>query len=186
MAHSIAIAVGIIGVVAIVRRLFFRRRFGHGAPWMLAACGGPEVALAGTHGCGGRGRHFGAFRSRFGQSLWLRRLFSRLDTTPGQEREIRSALEDFQNLALDARKGLGESRADIARAMTGDTFDDDAVGRAGARVEATFFQVQEALRSTLKRIHGVLDPKQRARLAELVEQGPRTWHRGGPYRSADL
>ena len=180
---SIAIAAGVIGVVAVVKRLVLGRRFGHHA---FAA--GP---------CGGEGGGFGPpwRRARgwgrgggIGQSFWLRRIFARLDTTPGQEREIRAAIEDMRERAQDAKSGLPETRASLARSISGETFDAAAFEAVSARVDATTEKMKDAFASALKRIHGVLDPKQRERLAELVGSGGfGRWgggggSQGGPYR----
>ena len=166
---SIAVAAGILGVVMIVKRLVFRRRFGH-----LAFAGGP---------CGGGGR-FGGHSGGIGGSFWLRALYAKLDTTPGQEREIRTALEELRERARDAKSDLPETRSNIARAIAGDTFDDSAFEAVSARVDATAEKMKDAFVSALKRIHAVLDGKQRERLADLVGKGAfGRWARGGgPYR----
>src|SRR6476661_8743965 len=95
---SIGIAAGIIGLVALVKRAFWRRRFG-------------------GHACGGHGRFRHGGRGGPGRSWWLRALFSRLDTTPGQEREIRAAIEDVQRVAREAKQGVVGSREKIAKAV---------------------------------------------------------------------
>src|SRR5262245_53421455 len=103
---SIAIAAGVVGLFAVAKRWIFRRRF---APWAFSACG-PGF---GDHGgCGrwaNRERHgfedWSRGAGRAGRSFWLRGVFSRLDTTPGQEREIRSAIEELQKSAREARNG---------------------------------------------------------------------------------
>jgi Spy/CpxP family protein refolding chaperone len=167
---SIALAAGMIGAVVFVKRMFFWRRFG-------------ERRAFGCEGHGPRGwrRHWGGP----GRSFWLRGLFYELDTTPGQEREIRAAVEDLQRTAYDARGGLGEVRAELARAMVGEVFDEGAAGEASARVDAMGSRMKEAMTATLKRVHAVLDPHQRKRLAEIFANGVgfrRRW--GSPYRDA--
>jgi Spy/CpxP family protein refolding chaperone len=185
---SIAIAAGIVGVVAVVKRLVFRRRFGHlafaGGPCGGGGFGGYGYDAGGGGGGGGwRGR-----RGGIGGSFWVRMLFARLDTTPGQEREIRAALEDLRDRAKDARSGIVETREHLGKAIAGETFDDVAFEAVNARVDATSEKMKDAFVSALKRIHGVLDAKQRERLAELVSKGAfGRWGRGGgpgggPYR----
>lgn len=169
---SIAMAAGIVGVVALVKGLVWRGRFGRGR-----RCGGPFGF-----------RRNGGHRGGIGGSLWLRALYSRLDTTPGQEREIRAALEELRERAQDAKSRLPETRENIGRAVAGDEFDDSAFEVVSARVDATAEKMKDAFASALKRIHGVLDPKQRQRLAELIGKGLGPWGRGGfrgfggPYR----
>jgi Spy/CpxP family protein refolding chaperone len=164
---SIAMAAGVLGVVALVKRLVFRRRLAlHGGPWGSMRFGW------------GRG-------GGIGQSFWLRALYARLDTTPGQEREIRTALEELRDRARDAKNDLPETRENIARSIAGDAFDVSAFEAVSARVDGTASKLKDAFASALKRIHGVLDASQRARFAEILGKGglPR-WHRGGPYRSS--
>jgi Spy/CpxP family protein refolding chaperone len=178
---SIAIAAGILGVVAVVRRLVFRHRFGHlGFAGAGGACGGRR----GGGSWGGRGG------GGIGRSFWLRALYARLDTTPGQEREIRAAIEDLRDRAKDAKSGMLETRESLGKSLAGESFDDGAFEAVSARVDATSEKMKDALSSALKRVHAVLDPKQRERLAELVSKGAfGRWGRGGgdyggPYRSA--
>jgi len=119
-------------------------------------------------------------------------LFARLDTTPGQEREIRGALEELRERARDAKSQLPDTRDNISRAVAGEEFDSAAFEAASARFDSTAEKLKDALSSALKRIHGVLDGKQRERLAEIVSKnGFGRWGRGGfggpdggPYRSA--
>ncbi len=126
-----------------------------------------------------------------GRSFWLRGIFARLDTTPGQEREIRSAIEELQRVAREAKDGLRDARDDLSKAVLGDTFDDFAVGHASERADAAASKVKEAFGAALKRVHAVLDRGQRERLAAILARGPR-WGGsragfappgfGGPYR----
>ena len=190
---SIAIAAGIVGVVAVVKGLIFRRRFGH-----LAFAGGPCDGGGGNGSFGGgppwaRFRKWGGLGGHgggIGGSFWLRALYARLDTTPGQEREIRAAIEELRERARDAKTGLPETRQNIGKAIAGDTFDESAFEAVSARFDATAEKMKDALSSALKRIHAVLDPKQRERLADIVGRGGfGRWGRGGfggsdggPYR----
>lgn len=186
---SIAVAAGIVGFLAVVKRLVFRRRFG------LAFAGGPCAArgYGGGHDDegGGWGRRWGSFRGGrggIGGSFWLRALFRRLDTTPGQEREIRAALEEMRDRARDAKEGIPETRENIGKAIRGDEFDASALEVVSARLDATSEKMKDAFSSALKRIHGVLDPKQRERLAEIIgrglHRGGQGFGGGGPYRGA--
>lgn len=196
---SIAVAAGVIGVVAVVKGLLFRRRFGRfgghgfGPPWAMASCG---PSFGGGCGRGFRGGWGGPYddddfgpRARgggIGRSFWLRALLSRLDTTPGQEKEIRAALDDFRKVAREAKEGLSASREAAAKAIAGEVFDEIAMGEATVKLDATTGRVKEAFEAALRRVHAVLDPKQRERLAQLVAEGPRAF-RGSrhPYRGWD-
>ncbi len=197
---SIAIAAGIVGVVAVVKRLLFARRFGRGAFGDGGGGGGGGGDCGGGGGgCGGgarwRGwRRWGAWKhagrnGAIGRSFWLRALYARLDTTPGQEREIRAAIEELRERAWDAKSDLPETRENIAKSIAGETFDEAAFEAVSARLDATAEKMKDAFASAMKRIHAVLDPKQRERLASIVGTGGfRPWGRGGfrgqggPYR----
>ncbi len=171
---TVAIAAGVVGALLLVKRLVLRRRFGGG--------------------CGGRarwGHHRGGWNrgGGIGGSWWLRAIFSRLDTTPGQEKEIRSALEDFKKTAKESKESLGASREAVARAVRHEAFDEIAIGEATVKADAAAGQVKQAFEAALRRIHAVLDPKQRERLAELLEKGPRGFGGGGwggPYRTQEI
>ncbi|MDF2693883.1 MAG: hypothetical protein K0S65_2266 [Labilithrix sp.] len=191
---SLAIAAGVIGVGLLVKRFIFHRRFGRG-PWALAACACGPVGYGGyggedePDGFGHRHRRWGGRFSGPGGSFWLRALFARLDTTPGQEREIRAAIEEFQGTARDAKGVLAGAREHLARAIDAESFDEVAAGEASSRADATAAVIKDALTTALKRVHAVLDPNQRQRLAQLLAaKGPgfgrRRW--GGPYRDAAL
>jgi uncharacterized membrane protein len=168
---SIALAAGIVGVVTLVKGALWRRRVARGG------------------GCGGRAAPPRGWRrgaGPIGGSRWLRALYARLDTTPGQEREIRAALEDLRDRALEARADAPEVRAGIGKALSGEAFDASAFAAVGARVDASTEKLKDALAAALQRVHGALDPKQRERLAEIVSSGIGPW-RGGfrgasPYR----
>jgi Spy/CpxP family protein refolding chaperone len=177
---SIAIAVGAVALFGVLKRVIFHRRYGRFA----GGCG-PGF---GGHGCHGEGQDGTRWSRRWGgpgRSFWLRGIFSRLDTTPGQEREIRAAIEELQTTARTAAGGLRNARGDLARAIGGEVFDEVAASEASTRADATSTAIKDAVASALRRIHAVLDPTQRARLAELLEKGPgfgRRW--GNPYRDA--
>ena len=176
---AIAWAVGILSAFAIVKRIMFRRY----ARRMGFAGGGWGQGF-GRHGGGGRWGKRG-----IGRSFWLRAIFAKLDTTPGQEREIRAAIEEMQDRAVDAKKGMPETRTNIARAVGTDDFDMGALEAFNARVDATAEMMKDAFGSTLRRIHGVLDAKQRQRLAELIASGGFRGFGGpggGPYRTTEV
>ncbi len=190
---SIAIAAGIVGVMALVKGLVFRRRFGHLA-FAGGPCGGGGFGHRGEGGGPPWGRGFrgwgrGGHGGGIGGSFWLRMLYTRLDTTPGQEREIRAALEELRERGRDAKSGMLETRESLGKSVAGEEFDTAAFEAVSARIDATSEKMKDAAASALKRIHGVLDPKQRERLAELVSRGAfGRWGRGGgggPYRTAE-
>ena len=183
MAHcgGLGIAAGILGAVMlfkVIRMLVWRRRWMH--------YGGGHHS-GGCHSRGGWHGGGGPYWSRGpGASWWLRGLFMKLDTTPGQEKEIRSAIEDFQREAYAAKDGLKGAREHLARAFGRDELDESAIVEARATAEDVTGKVKDAFAASLRRVHAILDNKQRERFAELLAKGPgfRRGGWGGPYREA--
>jgi Spy/CpxP family protein refolding chaperone len=146
----------------------------------------------GYHSCGGerwrRHRNWdGGYRDSgerwgFGKSAFLRWLFERLDTTPGQERVIRQAVDDFVDHAHVARREAEGSKKDIARALRGESFDAEAMAEAFGKHDSALAELRRAAMDGLAKIHEVLDDRQRARLSELLESGIGRRFQG-PYRS---
>lgn len=135
----------------------------HGHPWH-------------GHACGGRRRHF--------RPLYM--LFDALDTTPGQEKVIRNAVDELFEHGRDVRRQAWRSRSDLADALRADEFDRARIDDVIARHQALFSDLATRAADTLGSIHAVLDERQRRRLADLVESGPgwRFGRHGGPYRTA--
>jgi hypothetical protein len=130
------------------------------------------------HGYYGRG--FGR-----GSRGFLNGLFSRLDTSPSQEKVIVSAVDDVRG-ALSSLRGEAEStRSDIARLLEDESFDAERLGALFARHDDAIRQVRERLAGAMAQVHTTLDAGQRASLARMIAEGP-FWRRrhGGPYRQA--
>jgi Spy/CpxP family protein refolding chaperone len=132
-------------------------------------------------GWGGRGCYGGG---RWGRYAWLRRLLRELDATPAQEREVRSAVEEFLTAVDPLRDGLHRAGEDLGAALRGDALDDGASRAAAARLDELFAKAKDAMVTLLQKLHAVLDKDQRERLARFLEHGPGGRHCGGPYRSA--
>lgn len=128
-------------------------------------------------------RDEGHFSDRSGPSWMLRWLFERLDTTPGQEKVIRSAFEELLEKARGMKQTFKDSKGDVARAFRADDFNAEIFGDVFSRHDTAMDDLRKAVVGAFAKVHDVLDPAQRARLAELLESMPgRSW-RGGPYRS---
>jgi hypothetical protein len=127
----------------------------------------------GCYGGYGYGRRFGR-RGHFarGGYFGLYRLFEELDTSPGQEKAIRSALDDLRQSLAALRPRLKESRHGVAAAFTNDAFDATAVERALDAPLQDVSQGRGALVSAIAKIHEALDADQRRRLARFVEALP--------------
>lgn len=115
--------------------------------------------------------------------MMLHALFSRIDASPAQERAIIAEFEKLQERVHAAKGGLHEARADLAAALRGPVLDDAALGAVLGRVDSTTGEARAAVIDALRSIHGLLDDKQRAQLADMLEHRG-TWWRGGygPYR----
>ncbi len=140
-------------------------------------------ARGGCRGGGGGGGGLG-----FGRHRGLRWIFRSLDTTPGQEKVIRSALEEAWIEAREARAAARDQRGNLAAALRSegpDAASFDLV-RTGAR--AAYDRAEIAIVAAFKRIHEILDPMQRERLARIVDGSASPWQAlrsfggGGPYR----
>lgn len=178
---SLLIGAGVVGALFLAKR-FARRRFMYGR-YAMAGCG-PGAHGGGLEGHdhrGGRGR----WRGGGGSFSLLRGFLRRIDATPAQEKEIRAALDDLRAATKEAKQNLEASRANLAHAIGGETFDEIAMGEANVSFDRATAQGKEALEAALRRVHAVLDATQRETLGALIEAGP--WGRGapwgGPYRS---
>jgi Spy/CpxP family protein refolding chaperone len=131
----------------------------------------------GHHHCGGRARGFRGGRGRF----ILNRLLDRLDTTPGQEKVIREAVDTLLDEAHDAKRELRGTRADIAQVVRAETLDRAAVEAIFDRHDVVIDRVRGNALDAFAKVHETLDQRQRKILAELIESGP--FGRGyGPFR----
>ena len=122
------------------------------------------------HSCGGghRGRGFRSGRGRF----VLNRLLDRLDTTPGQEKVIREAVDTLMDDVHEARSELHATRTDIAQAIRGETLDRGAIEGVFERHDHVIDRVRQSALDSFGKVHETLDERQRRILAELIEAGP--------------
>jgi uncharacterized membrane protein len=163
----------VIGTVCLIG-LFnvIRHRHGWGGYGRFAHAGG----CGGHRGYGDYGGYerqgFGGFR-RAGRNFFLRAAFERLDTTPGQEKVIREAIDELREAGRKAKSEVKEARPEVAQALRGEVFDENAVGGVVARIEGATESLRKAAIDAFAKIHGVLDERQRSRLADFVESGPR-------------
>lgn len=157
----------------------------------------------GGHGCGGHGRgghgwddHGGYDREDFGggqgwdgpgsgggsrNPWWLRGLFLRLDTSPGQEKVIREVLGEMRDEGRVMREELRKARVDVATVLRSDSVDATAMGEAFGRHDDALDHMRKGLVGALAKLHEALDERQRGMLAQWLESG-RMWHRPGRDR----
>ncbi len=168
----------IFGTVCLVALFKVLRHGGWGGGWRHA------------HGCGynhnhgdGWGPGFGRFGGRwgrgggFGPGLMLRGLFSRLETTPGQEKVIRDAFDKVREAAREAR-GEWRDTSELSSLLRGETFDRTAAEGISGKADASFAKVRVVLVEALAQIHEALDDRQRRILADFIESRGRGFFTG--------
>jgi Spy/CpxP family protein refolding chaperone len=133
----------------------------------------------GHHQCGGgqRARGFRRGRGRY----FLNYLLDRLDTTPGQEKVVREAIDALVDDIHDARRDFRGTRGDVAEAIRAALFDRARLEAVFDRHDQVIDRVRQRGLDAFSRIHETLDERQRKILSEIVESGP--FGRGfGPFR----
>jgi Spy/CpxP family protein refolding chaperone len=113
----------------------------------------------------------GGGRAGFGVRRPLRFLAWRLELREEQVTELAGVLQ-----ALKTERAQGEvddrrSVAALADAVAGETYDAARAKEAVALRVASAERVQSHVAQALERIHALLDPEQRARLAYLIRTG---------------
>lgn len=188
-----ACLIGLIKVIRHQRRAYGWRGmgwggYGHGG---YGRCGGGSCSR-------GRWDRFGGYRDHddegFDGPPWARgfdrapfflhAIFRQLDATPGQEKVIKAAVEEVRAAAKDMKSELRTSRGDLGKALRAESFDEVLFGEMFGRHDAAMDGFRKTVMGAFAKVHAALDEKQRAKLAELVENGPRIFRegfRGGPW-----
>ena len=177
-------------------------RWGHEGHrgWQGRGCGAGERGYEGSHEdhegffgghgrgpWGGYGRGYGGgggspwARGGFGgggiADRWAGMLAWRLEASPSQSEVIREAFKtvhDELHGFADERKA---TRDDLGKAFGSEHFDEQVMGELFARHDQRLEQLRRSVVGALAKIHEVLEPVQRERLAGMV--GKRGF---GPYR----
>ncbi|HSC86922.1 MAG TPA: periplasmic heavy metal sensor [Polyangiaceae bacterium] len=124
------------------------------------------VFLAATHR-----RH--GFRGR-----GLYRFLARLDTTPGQEKVIRSAFDELRSATRQTWVSARDARPELAELIRAERLDNAALSAWFEARHQTLRELEERIAGAAGRIHDVLDDRQKRELASWVERGPGFgWHR---------
>jgi hypothetical protein len=169
----LAIGLGLLGVFALRRAHRRCHAYGHG-------CHSYGYGYEGPGGYGWHGPWAPPWHGRGRRSWMMHAALARLDASPAQERAIIAEVDQLVDRVRAAKGTLKEGRGDLAAAIRGATLDDAALGGALGRVDATSAEIRRAAIEALRNIHGILDDKQRAALADLLDRGG--WWRRGPYR----
>jgi len=106
----------------------------------------------------------------------------RIDASPAQERAIIAEVEKLQERVHGAKRNLKDARGDLSAAVRSATLDDAALGAVLGRADATAVEARAAMIDALRNIHAVLDDRQRAQVADLLDSNGGGWWRRGPYR----
>jgi Spy/CpxP family protein refolding chaperone len=155
---------------------FWRHRHGQGqdcgprrAGFDEGGCG-PQGWHAAPHGGGGGGGDdFGG--GGFGVRRPLRFLAYKLDLEEEQVTELASILNELKTERAQASVDLRRTTSALADAVAAESFDEaKAKGAADERVKSDE-RVQSAVAGALGRIHKLLKPEQRAKLAYLLRTG---------------
>lgn len=97
--------------------------------------------------------------------------FRRLDTSPGQEKVIRTALSEARDILRDFKKDSRGAKEELLPILEAEHLDEQAVDSwLGAR-QRSFEELKPRLMNIVKTIHDVLDPEQRRKLARWVAHG---------------
>ena len=115
----------------------------------------------------------------------LRMLSERLDATPAQEKVVAEALREIREAFMKHRGELSGSRADIAKAVRAEGFDEVLFGELFARQDLAIEDLRKTTMGAIGKVHEALEPEQRERLARIIEGGSfRGMGRGfgGPFR----
>jgi hypothetical protein len=125
-----------------------------------------------------RGLFFLGWRRRWrghrrARGWMLRRLASRLDATPEQERLLLAEVESIRTALVGLRQGFSASRGELADALVGESVDERSLDGLFERELSRAGEVKRAAAQAFARVHAALDVRQRRILAELVRSGPR-------------
>jgi Spy/CpxP family protein refolding chaperone len=135
----------------------------------------------GWHGRWGYGsRGYGPSTYGSGRRGWfLRSIFERLETTPGQEKAIVAAMDELRGNREVVREEAKQTREDLARVVAGGLVDDAALEETFARHDRLLAQLRVSFVEALKRATEALDERQRKQLSDFMQRsgrfGDRVW-----------
>ncbi len=107
----------------------------------------------------------------FGVRRPLRFLSYKLELDERQVAELARILADLKTERAQSEVDGRRATAALADAIAGERFDAAAAGSAGAIRVATAEHLRDAVTGALQRLHALLEPAQRERLAYLIRTG---------------
>ena len=177
--------IGSVCLVLLFAHLRRRHYYAAYGPW------GDDRGHGGGYGFGGSCRGYGGGLG-LGRGFWrgrrhgarrflARQLMTRLDTTPGQEKAIKNAIETLRTSVSDGREELTTVRRDLAQAFAAEALDEQALSAALAKQEAFVNNARSEFVTAFRTVHEALDPRQRRQVSEWISGG----FRGGRDRDDD-
>jgi Spy/CpxP family protein refolding chaperone len=107
----------------------------------------------------------------------MRWLFERLETTPGQEKAIVTALDELRANRAVVREELRQTRGDLGRVLEGGLVDDASLEETFARHDRLLAQLRVSFVEAMRKATEALDERQRRELARMLKGG--AWFGGG-------
>jgi Spy/CpxP family protein refolding chaperone len=104
----------------------------------------------------------------------LRFLAYKLDLDDRQVTELAKILDELKTERAQAEVDRRRSLAALADAVGGASFDEARAGEAGKLRVTTAERLRDAVSTALQKIHVLLDPEQREKLAYLIRTGTLT------------
>jgi Spy/CpxP family protein refolding chaperone len=150
----------------------FWRAHAHGGH-AAHACGGP-FGWHGPHASpyeGGGGGPGGDDSGGFGVRRPLRFLAHKLDLGEAQVTELAAILSELKTERAQAAVDLRRTTSALADAVASESFDEAKAKAAAEERVRSDERVQAAVARALGRIHALLRPEQRAKLAYLLRTG---------------
>jgi Spy/CpxP family protein refolding chaperone len=140
-----------------------------GGAWRaFPSCGSFGVWQGRGFGEGGPDEGFGG---GFGVRRPLRFLAHHLGLDERQVTELARILDDLKTERAQAEVDRRRTAAALADALAAETFDAAKVAEAGELRVQSATRLRDAVIAALRRMHGALNPEQRARLAYLIRSG---------------
>jgi uncharacterized membrane protein len=126
------------------------------------------VSLAGLVYLAARRHRYGGYGG-----YWV---FRRLETSPGQEKVIRTALSEARDVFRDYRKSNQGVKQQLVPILEAEVLDEHAVNSWLGERQRSLEELKPRLMDIAKRIHDVLDPEQRRKVARFVANSGHHYH----------
>ena len=140
-----------------------------------AGCGPSGERWSGEHWAHAGPDHDGEFGGgSFGVRRPLRFLAFKLDLEEKQVAELATILNELKTERAQAAVDNRRTTSAFADAIDGDTFDEAQVTAVASQRVKSAESLRDAVAKALKRIHTILTPEQRGKLAYLIRTGALT------------